>query len=133
MGAEVSARWVLRAELLGMVLLAVPVTAYAASRGQVLRGLGAGVAVIVFAALLNLELRRDPAIPRRPPVVKPLWLQGAGDTLLLGIFAVADTTYLLRDHQPLLASLEALGAALIVASAWITFRGWRRRHSAPNA
>jgi hypothetical protein len=72
MSARVRARWVLRAQLLGAALLAVPVTAYAASRGQVLRGLGAGGAVVLFAALLHFELRRDPTIPRRPPVVKPL-------------------------------------------------------------
>jgi hypothetical protein len=133
MSGKVSARWVLRAELLGAALLAVPVTAYAASRGQELPGFGAGGAVVVFAALLQFELRRDPAIPRRPPVIKPLWLGGASDALVLGIFAAADTTYLFRDHQPLLATLEALGGAVIVASTWITFRAPGRRQTADHA
>jgi hypothetical protein len=52
---------------------------------------------------------------------------------MLGIFAAADTTYLFRDHQPLLAILETVGGAFIVASAWITFRRWGRRLAAPQA
>jgi hypothetical protein len=124
MAAHARSRWVVATELLGLILLAIPLAAYRTAQGQALRGLGAGGDMVIFGAILHFSTHlRDRIAQRRVmPVWLFTWLTAALPAALLIILCGLYAQPLLRERQPVLAALEGAGGAAIVGYVWIAVR-----------